>query len=261
MSCMTLASEHPATEPIERHGSFSSSSMWKLLTLDKSKQPFGAPGKKYIKQVQHEINLGRAISRETNAKPTSWGNFVERRAFDLLSTRYRLISKERYWHPDIKRWSGAPDCLSKVVVDDDCVSDVKCPVNLEVFCDKINALELLVAGHPELYIDEFPDDYYQLVSNSILTKAKYAEAIIYVPFKDELPEIVAAAGNFDGDQNSIAWLNWANENELPYLLRDHYYTNLNIFRFEVPQEDKVLLTRRVEMAVSMLQPPRTRIAA
>lgn len=247
-------------QPIERHGSFSSSSMWKLLTLDNSKQPFGAPGKKYIKQVQHEINLGRAISRETNSKPTSWGNFVERRGFDLLSTRYRLISKERLWHPDITRWSGAPDLLSKVEVTDDCVSDLKCPVNLEVFCDKVNALEMLVAGHPEFYIDKFPEDYWQHVSNSILAKTKYAEAIIYVPYKDELAEIIAAAGNFDGDQNSIAWLNWANENELPFLLKEHYYQNLNCFRFEVPQKDKDLLTRRVELAVSMLQPQRTRNA-
>jgi hypothetical protein len=41
------------------------------------------------------------------------------------------------------------------------------------------------------------------------------------------------------------WLSMAKDDELPYLQDDGYYKNINIIRFEVPEADKLLLTKRV----------------
>jgi len=227
----------------ERYGNFSSSEIYKLVSSDRKGTGFGAPALKYIKQKQYEIKLGRPITATTDSKPTNWGNFLERRAFDLLDMDYKLVSKKRIFHSTIKNYCGVPD-----VIKTDTVGDIKCPYNLEVFCDKIESLN---KGY-ETYKDEFPEDCYQLISNSILTGAKYIEPIIYVPYKTELEEIREMANNHDGDQNKISFLNWANDSDLPYLIEGKYYKNLNIFRFEVPQSDIDYLTNRVELAVNLL---------
>lgn len=225
-----------------RHGNFSSSSIWKLMEIDKQ-GGFGKPAKTYIKAKQREIALGRAVTNNTSSRETSWGHLVEKRAFDLLDTKYRLVSKERLVHPTISRWNGMPDTYY-----DGVVADIKCPFTLTAFCDKLEAL----AAGTETYKKEFPEDYWQLVSNSILTGVSKAEAIIYVPYKDEIEIIREMVQQFDGDQNKVAWLNWAYVDELPYLIEGMKYKNLNVIQFEVPKSDKEALTERVKLAVQQL---------
>ena len=60
------------------------------------------------------------------------------------------------------------------------------------------------------------------------------------------------ASNYDGNQNKFAWINWAEDKELPYLLDGGHYKNLNIIRFEVSQEDKDRLTIAVLNASKLL---------
>lgn len=230
----------------ERFGTFSSSSMWKLMEKDKH-GGFGKPAKTYIKQVNYERKLGRAINKEHNAKPTVWGTFIEQRAFNLLGLDYKLVSQERLFHPDIEFWSGAPDLVKL-----NTVCDVKSPFNLEVFCDKLNALKDI-----ETYKKEYPEDYYQHISNAILLEKNgisitHFEAILYVPFIDELDEIREETGGIDTLQKNLAWINYSENAELPYILRNTGYNNLNVFRFEIPIEDKQELTQRVIEAGKLL---------
>lgn len=257
------------TTNLPRHGTYSNSNVWKLMTMGtrdmteqelfehkklnpKSKRKtiqcgWGAPALKYIKQVQYEIDLGRAINREADSRPTSWGEIIERRVFDLLPLEYRLVSKERLIHPTISTWTGAPDLLK-----DNTVCDVKCAVSLEVFCDKMKALEDIEGKYKE----EFPEDYWQLVGGSVLTDSEYAEAINYVPFLDEIPEIKEMVSNFDGNVNKVAWIAFVEDEYLPYLIKGKKYQNLNITRFRVPEEDKKLLTTRIVEASKLLVYPK-----
>lgn len=236
----------------ERHSTFSSSSIWKLMTNDKKGTGFGAPGLKYIKQVRQEIALGRAINKEVSSKPLSWGKYIEERSFNKLSMDYVLISNKRLFHPEIPHFSGMPD-----LVKPDTVGDHKCPFSLEVFCDKIEVLE---SGDWELYKKEFPEDAWQLVSNAILLEVNglgpitRGEAIIYVPLKSELQEIRegTALVNDPTLQKQLVWLQYADDNELPYLIDGGKYKNLNIFNFEIPEQDKEFLINRVKSAVAML---------
>lgn len=227
-----------------RVGNFSSSNIWKLMTTDKSGKNFGKPALTYIEEKKMEIRLGRQLQNEVNSHETSWGNLVEQRAFDLLPLGYRLESKVRLVHPTIERWTGAPD-----LANDTTTGDVKCPFTLKSFCTMVDLFNDL-----EKFKEEKPEYYWQLVSNSILANKDCAELVVYVPYKSELQEIRELANNFDGDQNKIAWVNWANDNDLPYLIEDGHYKNLNTLTFKVDEYDKVALTQAVEMAIKLLLP-------
>jgi hypothetical protein len=231
----------------KRHGTFSSSQNWKLTTLNKAKDDFGAPALKYIKQVQMEINLGRSINKETTARSTDWGNICEKYAFNLLDTDYQLISNHRLFHTTIKNYSGMPDLLKIKAT-----GDIKSPYSLETFCDKIEALQ---KGIDE-YKKEFPEDYWQHISNTILLRdndipIETFEAVIYVPYKKELDYIREQSIKYFGDKK-YNWVLNANEDELPYLIDNGKYKNLNIFEFKVPDEDVAHLTEVIIKAQKLL---------
>ena len=75
---------------------------------------------------------------------------------------------------------------------------------------------------------------------------------MYVPYQSELPAIREMANNYDGDQNKVAFLNWANDEDLPYLVDGGYYKNLNTLRWEASEADKKVLTNKVIEAVILL---------
>jgi hypothetical protein len=226
-----------------RTGAFTSSSIYLLMTNNKTKDGFGVPAITYIKGKQRELLLGRNLQKERSSRPTSYGKLVESRVFNLLGTEYTLRSDERDIHPEIERWTGAAD-----MVTTDKVCDIKCPFSLNVYCDKA---DIMIANDVEALKKEFPENYWQLVSNSILTGKPIAELIIYCPYIRELNEIKETQHEYDGNLNDIAWINWAADEELPYLIEGNYYKNLYKMEWEVSAEDKALLTERVKMAIAL----------
>lgn len=236
-----------------RVGNFSSSEIHKLMSKGRgnwSLENVGAPFKTYIRDKVWESRLGRSLHQRQNSRITTWGLFVEKLVFDKLGLDYKLESKTQYTHPEINRWTGMPDLITR---DGQIAGDIKCPWTLTSFCEMADAM----AEGWEALKDTKPDYYWQLVSSVILTGAKYAELIVYVPYKDELEGIKEAADNhsWDGtlDENAVQFINYATDEELPYLNRKGAYPNLISLKFEVCQEDKDLLTSRVKMAVEELE--------
>lgn len=225
-----------------RAGNFTSSCIYKLMGNPKTGD-WSAPALTYIEEKRMELRLGRQLQGETGGRETSWGKMVERRAFELLSLDYRLISQDRIIHPEIEHWTGAPDLET-----DTTAAEIKAPFTLKSFCQMVDC-----DGDWEALKKVKPEYVWQLVSNAILTGKDSAELIVYCPYESELPEIREMVSNYDGDQNKVAWINWANDNELPYLLDGGYYKNLNIFSFEIPQKDKDALTERVQKAIHLLK--------
>lgn len=231
-----------------RIGRFTSSGISALMKLAKDGKSFGKPALTYIEEKNMEIKLGRSLTQESNARPTTWGQLVERRAFDLLGTEYKMCSSTTLEHPNLPEyWAGSPDLVK--FDEGQTVVDIKCPFTLKSFCQFSDCknIEEVREEHPD-----GEDYYWQLVSNAILTESKYAELIVYCPYRSELDAIRDMASNYDGDQNKVAWINWAEDKELPYLLDGGYYKNLNIIRFEVSQEDKDRLTIAVLNASKLL---------
>lgn len=128
--------------------------------------------------------------------------------------------------------------------------DIKCPFTLKSFCNfaDCKTIEEVREKH-----DSGENYFWQLVSNAILTGAKWAELIFYVPYQDELSEIRDMASNYEGDQNKVAWIQWATDEDLPYLIKGGHYKNLNVIQFEVTEADKAALTERVIAAGKLLE--------
>lgn len=231
-----------------RIGSFTSSEIYHLMSDGKAKGSIGKPFHTYIEEKNMERRLGRSLPTETSSRPTSWGNLAEIQAFNLLGIEYKIVSTETIGHPKIDFWAGSPDC--EKFDEGKTVVDIKCPMTLKSFCKLVDSktTDELMENHKD-----GKKYYWQLVSNSILTGAKYAELIVYVPYQKELDAIRELANNWDGNPNKIAWVNWAEDSDLPYLIEGRYYKNVNILRFEVSEADKKLLTDRVIEAGKLLE--------
>lgn len=233
-----------------RSGNFSSSEIYKLIKEGRAKDaPFSAAGLTYIKEKQYEQRLGRELSNETNAKPTSWGNLLELYVWEhkIGLNDYRFEHKQRYVHTSNANWTGCPDLVS-----DEKVADIKCPFTLKAFCDVLECF-----NDPEKLKDEKPEYYWQLVSNAILTEKATAELIVYAPYLEDLAEIrlfldtdVFAKNGLD--INKFSFLNWAQDDDLPHLIKGNHYIDLNVMTFEIPEADKELLFNRVELATKLL---------
>lgn len=228
---------------MSRVSRFSSSSAWKLMTKNRAGTDFGAPAITYIKQKNWEAKLGRAINKETNSKPTTWGTIIEELVFDMMPLEYVRVSDVNHVHPKYNFWCGMPDLINGQIV-----GDIKCPFSLIVFCDKLDCLQDI-----EVYKKEFPEDYWQHVSNTVLLRETginitHFEAVIYVPYEKQLPEIRQLLKN-----NEVNWINYMDNSELPYLIEGNKYQDLNIFKFDVIESDVELLTNNFIKAGKLLE--------
>jgi hypothetical protein len=234
-----------------RAGNFTSSEIVRLTANGKEKGSFGVPFYSYIEEKKMERRLNRSLTEDIFAKPLSWGNLCEGYVFKLLGPDYKPCSKTVIHHPTIECWKGTPDAQTT-----ETVIDVKCPQTLKSFCILVDSwkkggINLVRKNHND------GDKYYwQLVSNAILTKSKYAELVVFAPYQSELDAIREMAQNFDGNhQSRFMWIASASDDELPFVIEGGYYKNLYTMRFEVPTEDKLFLHSRVESAREFLLLP------
>lgn len=244
-------------ENTARTGNFTSSQIGKLMTYGKDGKSFGKPALTYIEERNMERRLGRSLQTEISSRPTSWGHTLEGVVFDILDTTYKLSSDETIKHPTIPFFCGSPDGIKygengKI----DAVFDFKSPFTLKSFCTLVDAkdIETLRETH-----SEGETYYWQIIANAILTGAKFGEIIVFVPYLDELEIVKEVTGNmFESQQNKTAWINFANDDDLPYLIRGGYYKNLNIIRFPIPEADIKALISRVLEAGKLLVTPTTK---
>jgi len=230
-----------------------------VMSNGKAKGSFGAPALTYIEECNFERRLGRSIETESNARPLTWGKFIEGRVFDLLGLEYQLVSQETIQHPEIKHWVGSPDAIKKDESGVKTVVDIKAPITPKSFCQLIAPLYYEVPLSGDLAMTAIRGEhkegnkyYWQLVSNAILTGAKYAELVVYVPYKSEIEEIQQQAAPSTDAPTNVNWIYYANEDELPWIPDGGFYKNLNIIRFEVPVADKIELHNRMVAAGELL---------
>jgi hypothetical protein len=233
-----------------RVGNFTSSEIVALVSKGKEKGSFGKPALTYIEECNMERRLLRSVCDDVTARPLSWGLLVENIAFEKLGMEYTLTSQETDQHPTIPYWSGSRDGMK--LDEGKTVIDIKCPMTLKSFCTLADCqtIEEIRDNHKdgEKY-------YWQLVSNAIINDCKFAELIVYMPYKKELDEIRELAQNMPQEYlYKFFWIANGNDEELPHLLENGHYKNINIIRFEVPQSDKDFLTERVLEAGKLLQP-------
>lgn len=244
-----------------RVGNFTSSEIVALTKNGKAKDSLGAPAYTYIEECNFERKLGRSLDTESNARPLSWGKLVEGRLFELLGLEYKLVSQESIQHPTISYWAGSPDAQKFESNDSsETVVEIKCPITLKSFCQLVEPIYKCLIGLEAInYIraehKEGEKYYWQIVSNAILTNSRFAELIIYCPYKSELLEIQEKAAPSSDSPDSANWIYYASHDELPWIPDGGYYKNINVIRFDVPEEDKQFLTKRIIECGSLLIQP------
>ena len=241
-----------------RNGNFTSSAISALLSLDRSGKNFGKPALTYITEKNFERLLGASLDTEIDAKPLQWGKLNESRVFELLGMSYELTSDITSIHPDFKYWVGSADGINHK--GDKAIIDIKCPLTKKSFVQLVlpfydgqeNVMDCIVNGweYKGLKIDAHKsgDDYYwQLVSNACIQGVDYAELIVYMPYQDELLDIVNAA-----KAENYRWVEYT---DLPFLKKGGIFKNITTIRFKVPQSDKDKLRGAVEAGGKMLIEP------
>jgi len=195
--------------------------------------------------------LGRPLNLEKETNATKWGHYLEQRVHDLLPTSYRLIGKKTQQHPKYSFWVGSPDNDCQV---ESVVGDTKCyePTN---FCQYVDCLaEAERTKNILLFKENFPQQYWQLISNACILNVDNIEAIVYMPYFSELQEIRQSVNDLEdeGDRKKYAFIANNHYNSLAYIQDGSEYKNLNRFRFAAPKEDKEFLTAKIIEAGKLL---------
>lgn len=234
-----------------RNGNFTSSEIVALTKKGKDGKSFGVPALTYIEETNLERRLGRSITTEADARSLSWGKLLEPRVFDLLGIEYTLSSKDTIQHPTIPFWVGSPDGSKP-----NTTADFKAPLTLKSFCQLVQPLYDGLTGMVAMNrIREDHNDgdkfYWQIVSNAILQGNDLGELVVYMPYYSELQDIRTMSRHHE-QAGKYKWVDFASDDELPYLIDGGYYKNINIINFQIPDTDKKFLTDCVVRAGNML---------
>lgn len=247
-----------------RTGCITSSEIVDLTTNGRTAGSFGAPFYNYVEECIAERFFKHKLENETDVKAFSWGKLCEILVHDLLSTDYIMQCEETKQHPIFKDWCGTPDATKWINGICDTVTDTKCPLTRKGFYNLIKRLynfdgvtvtkKKNIDGNEIIQLirkdsKEGEKYYQQLVSNSCIFGAKYAELIIFMPYYEDLSTIK----EYNSSLDEPFWLvERAKEGELPYIYKESGIENLNIIRFEVPQSDKDFLESRVIPAINLI---------
>jgi len=205
----------------------------------------------YIAEKNIERKIGRSLFLEKQTRATLTGHYLEQRVHDMLPTSYRLIGKKSLAHPQHPYWVGSPDndCAKESVV-----GDTKC-YEPKAFTEYVDCLEEAKrTKNILLFKENFPQQYWQLLSNACILGMDNIEAIVYIPYFSELEEIRQSVLDLDADDDKkkYGFIAYSHYNELSWIADGFGYKNLNIFRFVAPKEDKEFLTNKVTTASQLL---------
>lgn len=213
---------------------------------------FSAPAKTYIQEKIWERKLGRSINVEKQTNAMLWGHLLEPMVNDLLPSEYRLTSKKRFAHSEIENWNGMPDLITK-----DTVADIKCP-EPKAFMQLLDIFEAEnkstdIKGN--IFKEENPEYFWQLVSNGILTGRNIAELVVFMPKENRLTEILGLCENEEDFkmQEKFKRIFYAPVESLALMPDDCELNELNIFTFEIQEADKLLLAAKVQQANTYLK--------
>lgn len=234
-----------------RHGNFTSSQAYRLCGKADAN---GDPPKAFYTYVEEKIfesRLKRSLQMGAYSRSMAWGKFHEKRVNDMLGLKYELISKITFVNDRLKNHSGSPD----FIVRNEKIAELKC-YEPKKFCAYVSAL---LTEDVAFIRDNFPAEYWQIVSNVMIHKVPKGEAIVYMPYAYEMEQIrelvedpiyLEKAGVNPWE---VRFISESSNSELAVLPDDSDFKNLNIFEFEVPVEDIIFLTKRLKLGSKLLK--------
>lgn len=258
----------------ERIGRFTSSQMYRLMPQGKVKMTpeelaefklanpkskattriggFSQLGETYIRDKQIERRMGATIDEGGYSRYGAWGNFMELVVFSHLKLRYDISSQKTTSHPTLgEYWSGSCD-LRIIDTKGDIVgiSEIKCywRKNFALYADCLMKKDI------NLFREEFPKEYWQIISNAIIHNVDVGEAIVYMPYISEMEEIKELANDYEGENKwHYRFIAEEPNYKLPCLPDGGYYENIYTFEFKIPKSDKDYMISRIKEAIKLLK--------
>jgi len=234
---------------VNRAGKFTSSMVYKLIKEGRGKNDdFSAPGLTYIEEKGIERKMQSCLDGGAHTQTLAWGNFMELMVYSILGVQYQISSKETTLHSKHGSfWSGSKDLftVNNETGEMESIAEIKCyqKKNFALYTDCILKKDI------ELFKEQFPKEYWQIVSNACLENVEIGEAITYMPYVSEYEEIRQMAEDYDGaDQWKYKFIRDLPVQDLPFIPDGGHYKNINKFAFIVPQEDKDFLESRILLA-------------
>lgn len=217
-----------------------------LLVKGDGKYGFGKGAITYLNQKLMELDLGRGITLPVNKWEMNWGKLWEVWVHWQLGSEYELIIDRTTINPKMPWHSGSEDF--QVKIEGGCISELKC-YQLENFYKYSKCLQ---KQNIQLFKELFPDEFWQIVSNSLIHKTKFGEAIAFMPTEENLIEMRQMVEETDYIEKHIKddpfkyrfvvdrdlW-------DLPFIPSHSDFPSMTKFRFEVPIDDKILLTKKL----------------
>lgn len=229
-----------------RIGRPTSSQMGLLAVKGSGRYHFGEGAITYAGQKKAELRYGRSVDTGAIAQAMTWGKVMEKFVFadeEKIGFEWSLESLGTLIHPIYKNWAGSPDLIAEIKV-----GEIKC-----FYLERHNRLyDILVNNDIERLKKEFPDIYWQVVSNACVTEKDIAEVIAYCPTLSELlhyREIIENTNFVEKYMEDDAWpYRFLYENKierLPWIPDDKKKFSLAKMEFEVKQSDQDFLADRV----------------
>lgn len=220
-----------------RHAMFTSSEIWTLTTSGKQAGTLGQKAITYIKKRINQARWGKSFI-SGGSMATKWGNFFEPYAIAryVQETGIHVISysdhKKDFKVGPLPNHGGTPDFTT---FDETVVGSVKCPQE-DAFID---LFDLIKSKDIERFKEDHKEYYWQLISDLIVTGARYCVFVIYMPYEDEVADLLS--------DSELYWLT-----EPACVKRGTEFTDLAYWQFQPPIEDVEFLTSRIEMASDLL---------
>ena len=249
-----------------RIGRITSSEIVALVSNGTKKGEPGKPFFTYVEECRMERFFKNQLENNVEVMAFSWGKLCEKIVHEKLGLEYIFQSDVTFEHPKFPEWVGTPDGQKKNIKlqKTDTITDTKCPLTRKGFFNLISELydfdgvnvtkKKDIDGNAVIQaIRKNSKDgekyYWQLVSNASILECQYAELIVFMPYIDDIEKIK----EYNQSLEEPFWLvERAKENELPFIYPGIGIEDLNIIRFKVPIEDKILLEQRVKLAIELI---------
>jgi len=238
----------------KRVARFTSSKVSVLTVAGKQEYGFGAGAITYIEEKIMELDYGRGIERDVYKEDMAWGKVWEPFVYwQLPNGEYEYVVDVTAVHPKYSFWSGSKDFT--ILIPEGGVSELKC-YQLK---NHHKYAKCLLKQSIDDFKAEFKDEYWQIVSNSCINNTKYGEAIAFMPTEANLLEMRKLLEETDYIEKNLKDDPWKYRfiyekdlYDLPFIPSHSDFPSLVKFRFEVPIEDKIFITKKVIDADKLL---------
>ena len=235
----------------ERVGCFTSSQIHKLIKSGRGGEIFSAVGKTYIKERKFERLLGRSNGTNPYTQAIAWGHIMEQLCYSKLELAYTLCSDETTAHHDpeyAEFWKGTQD----YIIQTHAIAEQK-SYQLKKAAEYSDCL---MQKDIELFKNEFPEEYWQIVSNACINNVKLGEAISYIPYRADLENLrdkmqttdILEHWGFGEELWKYRFIIERDIYDLPWIEEGGYFKDITRFRFLIPVEDMEILSERVKLA-------------